>query len=454
MILWGSSPGKRLLPNDVAIFNGIKGGFQMIKQSKGKLDRREFLGAAAAASFMIIKPQLVRGTAANSQVCFGILGCGERGTAVGTGFVQDADARVTALADLFGDRLEAGRKHFDEIQQAKGYAAIDSAQLFKGPNAYKEIVTSKAVDFILITTPPYFHPHHLETVVEAGKHVYCEKPIAVDVPGAHHVIQIGEKAKGKLSLDVGFQIRMAPPMVELTRRIHEGALGKVACGLAYYYCGHSDLPEWPNASAAEKRLRNWDWYITLSGDIIVEQNIHIIDMCNWMLQGHPLKAVGTGGRKARTDAGDCWDNFNVLFTYPGNVQISFGSTQFGNPNFDACVQLFGTEGASEAHYDSRVNIAGNNKWDAGLAASKEGQQFSSAGTFKGSLDQADPEKQKAFVASITSGEYHNQAVLGAESAMSAILGRTAAYSGEPITWEELQKSKEVLDPKLDISKFA
>jgi predicted dehydrogenase len=426
----------------------------MIDQSKNKLGRREFLGAAAAAGFMIVKPQLVRGTEANSQVRFGILGCGGRGTAVGSGFVQDAGARVTALADLFGDQLDAAHKHFDEIQQAKGYAAIDTAQLYKGPNAYQEIVASKEVDFILVTTPPYFHPHHLETVVDAGKHVYCEKPVAIDVPGAHHVIQIGEKAQGKLSLAVGFQIRVAPPMVELTRRIHDGALGKIACGLAYYYCGHIDRPEWPSASAEEKRLRNWVWDIKLSGDIIVEQNIHVIDMCNWMLGGHPVKAVGAHGRKARTDAGDCSDNFNLVFTYPGDVQVSFGSTQFDNPNFDACVQFFGSDGVSESHYDSRVNIVGKNKWDAGLGSAKEGEQFSAAGTFKGSLDQADSEKQKGFVASISSGQFQNQAAQGAESAMSAMLGRTAAYTGKLITWEELQKSKEVLDPRIDITKFA
>jgi myo-inositol 2-dehydrogenase/D-chiro-inositol 1-dehydrogenase len=426
----------------------------MTDRSEKQLDRREFLGAATAASFMIMQPQLVRGTAANSQVRLGILGCGGRGTAVGSGFVQDAGARVTALADLFGDQLEAARKHFDEIQQAKGYAALDPSQLFKGPNAYKEIAASKEVDFILITTPPYFHPQHLETVVEAGRHVYCEKPVAIDVPGAHHVIRIGEKAQGKLSLDVGFQIRMAPPMVELTRRIHEGALGKVACGLAYYYCGHLDRPEWPNASPVEKRLRNWVWDRALSGDIIVEQNIHVIDMCNWMLGGHPERAMGTGGRKVRTDAGDCWDNFNVVFVYPGEVQISFGSSQFNNPAFDAAVYLFGTEGSSEAHYDWRVNIAGKNKWDAGLGPAKEGEQFSAAGKFKGSLDQADPEKQKAFVASITSGQFHNQAAQGAESAMCAMLGRMAAYTGRPVTWQQLQKSKEVYEPKIDISKLA
>ncbi len=425
----------------------------MTEQARNKLGRREFLGAAAAASFVILKPQQVRGTAANSQVRFGILGCGGRATAEATSFVENAGARVTAIADLFADQLEKGRQHFDSLQQAKGYAPIDSAQLFKGPNSYQQIADSKEVDFILITTPPYFHPHHLETVVAAGKHVYCEKPVAIDVPGAHHVIGIGEKVQGKLSLAVGFQIRNAPPMVELTKRIHDGALGTIGCGLAYYYCAHIDRPEWPNASADEKRLRNWVWDRKLSGDIIVEQNIHVIDMCNWMLKGHPVKAVGMCDRKIRTDAGDCKDNFNVLFTYPNNVQISFGSAQYDHPTFDAAVRLIGSDGASESHYDWRVNITGKEPWDAGLRPAG-GEEFSAAGKFAGALDHADSEKEKAFIESITSGQFLNQAALGAESAMSAMLGRNAAYSGKPLTWEELQKSKEVLDPKLDIAQFA
>jgi predicted dehydrogenase len=428
----------------------------MVDGLKEKISRRKFLGAAAATATgaMILKPGGVRGSDANSALRLGILGCGGRGTAVGTGFIENTNTRVVALADLFADQLAAGRKHFDEHQQAKGYAAIDSSQLFQGPKAYEQIAASKEVDFILITTPPYFHPHHLETVVGAGKHVYCEKPVAVDVPGAKHVVQIGKKAEGKLSLEVGFQIRKAPPHVELVKRIHEGALGKIGCGLAYYYCGHIDRPEWPGASPEEKKLRNWVWYRTLSGDIIVEQNIHVIDMVNWTLQGHPLAAVGGGGRKLRTDAGDCWDNFNLVFTYPGHVQISFGSTQFDDPTFDAATQFYGEKGSSQAHYDHRVSIAGAEPWDAGLGPAQGGSQFSVAGTFKGSLDEAESEKQKAFVESITSGQLHNQAEQGAESALSAMLGRTAAYTGKLVTWDELMKSEEVYDPHIDISKIA
>ena len=140
-------------------------------------------------------------------------------------------------------------------------------------------------------------------MVAAGKHVYCEKPVAVDVPGAKRVIEIGKRAEGKLSLDVGFQIRMAPPMVELAKRIWDGGIGTPAAGAAFYYCAHLDRPEWPNASPDEQRLRNWVWYRDLSGDIVVEQNIHVLDMCNWFLRGHPVKAVATCARKIATGRG-------------------------------------------------------------------------------------------------------------------------------------------------------
>jgi predicted dehydrogenase len=290
-------------------------------------------------------------------------------------------------------------------------------------------------------------------VVAGGKHVYCEKPVAIDVPGAKRAVEVGKKAQGKLSLAVGFQIRKAPPFVEMVRRIHNGALGQIGCGLAYYYCPHIDRPDWGNVSAETKRFRNWVWDRHLSGDIIVEQNIHVIDICNWLLQGHPVKAVGAGSRKLRNDAGNCYDNFNLVFTYPGDVQVSFGSTQFDKHEFDAAVRFFGTRGSCEAHYDHRMSIAGEEKWDAGLGAGQQGSQFSAAGTFRGSLDQSDSEKQKAVVESITSGNFLNEASQGADSALTAMLGRTAAYTGKEVTWEELMNSNEVFDPKIDINKL-
>ncbi len=157
-----------------------------IQELSHGVDRRKFVGVAAAtAGVMFIKPELVFGTAANSVVRVGLLGCGGRGTEDAPNLVDTGGARVVALADLFQDQLEAARAHFDQMQQAKGYAALDASQLFVGPNAYQQIAASKEVDAIVIATPPYFHPQHLEAVVAGGKHVYLEKPVAVDVPGAN-----------------------------------------------------------------------------------------------------------------------------------------------------------------------------------------------------------------------------------------------------------------------------
>jgi myo-inositol 2-dehydrogenase/D-chiro-inositol 1-dehydrogenase len=426
--------------------------------SASSVDRRSFIqSAAVAASVLLLKPELVRGTAANSAVRVGLLGCGGRGTEDATNLIDTRNARVVALADLFRDQLDTARAHFDQYQQGKGFAAIDSSQLFLGPKAYEQIAHSKEVDAIVIATPPYFHPQHLEAVVAGGKHVYLEKPVAVDVPGAHEVIEIGKRAQGKLSLDVGFQIRDCPPFVEMVRRIHAGAIGAIVCGEAHYLTGYIDRPEWPNASPAERRLRNWVHDRALSGDIIVEQNIHVIDICNWILKAHPLKASATGGRAGRpANDGDAYGNYNVLFHYPDGVDVTFSSTQFAKGWWDVTERFFGTKGVSQSPYTGPLGIWGDEPWQTPMTPAKDASQqaFSVTGNFTSNLEFADPEKKKAFVDSITSGNFHNQADKGAESALSCILARQAAYSGREVTWEDILKSREVFDPKLDVSKLA
>ncbi|GAC1633795.1 MAG: Gfo/Idh/MocA family oxidoreductase [Candidatus Acidiferrum sp.] len=425
--------------------------------TSNNLDRRKFLGATAAtAGWMILNPSLVRGTDANSAVRVGLLGCGGRGTEDATNLVDTGSARVTALADLFPDQLEAARKHFDELQQSKNIPALDPKQLFVGPNAYHEILASKEIDAIVIATPPYFHPMHLEAAVAAGKHVYIEKPVAVDVPGALKVIDIGKKAEGKLSLDVGFQIRDCPPFVEMVRRIHAGAIGKIVCGEAHYLTGYISRPQWPAASPDERRLRNWIYDRVLSGDIIVEQNIHVIDICNWVLKSHPLKVSGTSSRAGRPVDGDVMGNYNVVFQYPGGVDITFSSTQFAKGWWDVTERFFGTKGTSQSPYIGPLGIWGDEPWQDPSSTPKDaGQQqaFSVTGNFRSNLEQADPEKKKAFVESILSGKFHNQTAAGAESALSCMMARMAAYTGREVTWEETLKSKEVWDAKLDLNKI-
>src|SRR6195256_4792786 len=357
-----------------------------------KIGRRKFIGAAAAtAGIMFIKPELVRGAAANSALRVGLLGCGGRGTEDATNLIDTGGARVVALADLFQDQLDKARQTFNKMQQEKGYPALDGAQLFLGPDAFHQIAASKELDAIVIATPPYYHPQHLEAAVAAGKHVYLEKPVAVDVPGAKKVIEIGKRAEGKLSLDVGFQIRDCPPFVEMVKRIHGGALGKIICGESYYFANYLDRPAWPDATPVERRLRNWVYDRVLSGDIIVEQNIHVIDICNWILKAHPLKASATGGRAGRPADGDVYGNYNVLFHYPDGVDVTFSSTQFAKGWWEVTERFFGTKGTSQSPYTGPLGIWGDEPWQAARSPAKdkdiaEPQAFSVTGNFASNLE--------------------------------------------------------------------
>jgi predicted dehydrogenase len=430
----------------------------MSDSKDARVGRREFVGAAAAAATVtILRPRIVWGTQANSAIRLGLLGCGGRGRNVMGSFLENTGAVVTAIGDMFQDNLDAGRQHLDQVSAKLGKPAIDPSRTFRGPKAYQALFACKEVDALYLASPPYFHPEHLEAAIAAGKHVYLEKPVAVDVPGCKKVMALGERAKGKLSLAVGFQIRHATPYVELAKRIHEGQIGSFVSGQIHYFASAINRPDWPDASPAERRLRNWVHDKALSGDIIVEQNVHIIDVTNWFLKAHPVKAAGTGGRTGRTDQGDCWSHYNCIFTYPGNVHISFASTQFTNAQWGGVgMHYYGTKGWAEARYDSPVRLSAEANWEfPGLGKPQvTDAAVAVTGRFPGALDDADPNKQKAFIESITSGNLVNEANQGAESALAGILGRMAAYTGDEVTWDKMMKSKETWDPKIDWKQFA
>jgi len=423
-----------------------------------QVGRREFVGVAAAATagFTILKPSTVWGTQANSAVRLGLLGCGGRGTAVTTSFLQNTSAVVTAIGDIFQDQLDAGKARLDGVSASLRKPAIDPARMFKGIKAYEQLFASKDIDALYIATPPYFHPEHLEAAIAANKHIYLEKPVAVDVPGAKRIMALGEKVKGKLSLAVGFQIRYSSPYVLLEKRIREGQIGAPVSGQIHYFASNINRPAFADKSADERRLRNWIYEKTLSGDIIVEQNIHIVDVTNWLLNGHPVKAYGKAGRAGRADAGDCASHYNCVFTYPNDVHVSFASTQYGKASWGVGMQYYGTRGIAEARYDAPVRISGDTNWEyPGLGRPQAVDQAAAVtGQFRGALDDADSNKQNAFIGSIISGNLLNEATPGAESALSAMLGRMAAFTGREVTWEELLKSTEVYDPKINFAQFA
>jgi predicted dehydrogenase len=429
----------------------------MGQQHDTGVGRREFITTvAAAASITILKPSVVFGTQANSAVRLGLLGAGGRGVTVASSFLTHTGAVFTAIGDVFPDSIEAGKKRLDAAATAAGKSPIPDANLFKGFKAYEALFASKDVDAVLIATPVIFHPAHCEAALAAGKHVYLEKPVGVDVPGCKKVLELGKVAAAKkLSLAVGLQIRHASPYVELAKRIHEGQCGAMVSGQTYYFASALIRPEWPNASPVERRLRNWVHDKKLSGDTIVEQNVHIIDVTNWLLNAHPVKAVGSCGRAGRTDQGDASSHFNVVYTYPGDVHVSLASTQFGKSAWGVEMQYYGTKGNAQARYDAPVRIGGENAWEfPGLGRPPATDQAAAAtGAFRGALEDADPNKQKAFVASITSGNLLNEAEFGTNSTLAGILGRTAAYTGKEVTWEAMMKSKETFDPKIDFKQF-
>jgi predicted dehydrogenase len=423
------------------------------------MNRREFIqsGTTAASTMLLLKPRTAFGYDANSSVRHGLLGCGNRGTAVASSFAKNTSAQVVALADLFPDNLAAGQSHFNELNASLGRASIDSKLLFHGPHAFEQLAASSDVDLIQISTPPFFHVQHLEAVVASGKHVYCEKPVGIDIRQAKHALEIAKRVKPTQSVDVGFQCRNAPPIAAIAEKIKAGALGKIAMVSGVYYAPASTEKNRPGAGLDEYRLRNWLWDRALSGDILVEQNIHIIDLSNWLVGAHPLKATATGGRNILTHYGNCWDNYQVDFTYPGDVHLSFSSTQFGTDNsFDAGLRLFGSNGSAAVPYSGPVQITGKQAWAWQDSASptQGAGKFAANGAFSDNLAFADREKEHTFIDSITSGNSHNQIADGVETALSCMLGRMAGLQGREITWEDLLARGETYELGFSLEQFA
>lgn len=414
--------------------------------------RRSFLKktTAAGAGLLIVPAATAFGSVANSSLGLGIIGCGGRGTYDGGEFLNNTDVRITALMDIFEDKVMAARTMFDEKAAAKGYGKIAEANLFKGHKSYEKLVQSKDVDVVLVTSPPYFHPDHLEAAVMAGKHVYCEKPVATDVTGCLKVMNIGRKYNNKVSMHVGFQKRYDVGYRGMIDRIHAGEIGDIVLGQTFYYTNDLGRQNKPGMPDLEARIRNWVFDRALSGDIITEQNIHILDIVNWAMKSHPIKATGTNGRALRKQVDGipaeylCSDHFILTYTYPGDVHISFNSNQFKNKGYrQSGERFFGTKGASDSLQSGPATINYNEV--------KEGQKTADKiDCGKVDLHKAVGTKMQALVESIKSGKFDNQCEQGAETTLTTILGRMAAYEGREVTWDKMMKSNEKWNLKLNL----
>ncbi len=388
------------------------------------ITRRKFLAStgAAALGFTVLKPELVAGAEANSKVNIGVIGCGGRGAWIAELFAKNGNYNVVALADYFQDRVdEAGQK-----------LNIPAENRFTGLSGYKRLLEQK-LDAVAIISPPYFHPEQAAASVAAGKHVYCAKPIAVDVPGCASIAESARTATGKKQVFfIDFQTRAMPAYQEVVSRIHNGELGKLVTVYAEYQTSlmfedrDSQLRKAPQNP--EVRLRSWGIDRVLSGDVITEQNIHALDVATWIVNAHPIKAYGRGGR-SRPFLGDCWDHYSVLFFFPNDLIVTFSAKQVGYGFDDIMVRAHGTTGTAETNY-------GGPCW---LHSREE--------RFDGKTDniyQVGVERNMVtFYDNITKGDTSNPTVAqSVRSNLTTILGRTAAYKGGEVTWDEMMRANE------------
>lgn len=419
-------------------------------------DRRTFIkGAAALSAFTVLSPATVFGTRANSAIRVGIIGCGNRGTSVITAMSKQTGIQVVAMADLFLDKLDQAKPKLDALNAAKGFPAIPASHCYQGSKAFMRLLDNKDVDAVIISSPAYTHPEFVEAAIAANKHFYCEKPAAMDVAGCKRIAAAGKDIKDRSAV-FGFQIRYASPYVELTKRIHEGAIGDIINAQLYYFSSGLPIIQTPDMSFDEVRIRNQFFFRDLSGGILLDQGVHMLDVCNWALKLHPISAIGMAGHNGGDGFGDAFKNYQVIYKYPQDISVSFHSTQFGGTFGDVCARFIGTKGIAVATYSGGVYINGENAWDSGIlreSNSPASREQQAAGVFTSSLHDSNENKVTSFIKSIESGSFLNEIDQAVNSTLTAILGRQAATTQKPVTWNEMLFSNESIDPMLDLEQF-
>ncbi len=395
------------------------------------VSRRDFVktGMSVSAATLAGCAPLVHAGGQEATLKIGLVGCGGRGTGAAENCMNSAkNVQLVALGDMFADKIKTARKNLS-AQGHDGYKVQDDT-CFSGPEAYKKVID--AVDLVLFATPPGFRPIHLAAAVEAGKHVFIEKPVAVDPVGIRKVIEAGEKAKAKkVAVVAGTQYRHQTSFMETIKRIHEGAIGKIISGRAYYNTGTLwSKPRTKDMTDTEYQLRNWLYFDYLSGDHFVEQHIHTIDVTDWAMGAHPVKAVGVGGRQVRTgnQFGNVYDHFAVDYEYPDGRHVTSMARQFAQTPGHVGAYFEGADGEANVY---AATISGKNAWK-----------------FDGKISIADAyiREHTDLVESIRSGKPLNEAAQVAQTTLTAIMGREAAYTGKVVTWEEMEKSDLVLAP--------
>ncbi|HUD45554.1 MAG TPA: Gfo/Idh/MocA family oxidoreductase [Candidatus Baltobacteraceae bacterium] len=395
------------------------------------LTRRQFLAAAGASalSLAVAPSGTARAAEADSKIDIGLIGCGGRGTWIADLFLKDGHYNLVAVADYFPDRADAAGEKFQ----------VDKARRFTGLSAYQRLLEQK-LDAVVIISPPYFHPEQAAAAVEAGKHVYCAKPVAVDVPGCQTIAESGRKATDKKQVFlVDFQTRAHPSYQEAVRVVHSGGIGRIISGEASYETGDIWGPRDEEIRAhpddIEVRLRGWGADRTLSGDIITEQNIHALDVATWILDAAPVSAYGAGGRTRPPLPNGVLDNSSVIYEFPNDVRVTFNSKQEGKFWEDIACRVYGVQGTIDTHYFGVVKVLCDDAYNGGTMTNlyTDGAVLNIA----------------SFHKAIASSDFSNPTVApSVRSTLTTILGRTAVYRRAAVTWEEMIGANEKLEADL------
>ncbi len=376
---------------------------------QNKLSRRALLSAAAGSA-----AASAQSTQANSAVSVALIGCGGRGRNLMRDLVSHTQARLSTVCDLRSERM----------RQARAEAAERGAKPAMN-GSMESVLAAQDIDAVIIATPVFLHADHLEAAVRAGKHIYIEKPAMPDVAGCKRMMKIADSADRKLNLTIGFQRRYGQVYRKAKAVLDSGAIGGIRLVHLHFIKSSSwnQRPQVPEPSTIDEKIRGWHVWNDLSGDLIVENNVHLIDVMNWFVGGRPISAVGAGGRTARK-IGDMRDYGNVSFLYESGVQGALIGTTLA-PSFYRHVheQHFGETGIIETAAEYWKHYIGRD------------DSFEEASPRNVTTDAID-----AFVKRIAEGKPENTVVRGAESTLTAILGRMAMNVRREVTWDEMMQS--------------
>ncbi|MEZ6086490.1 MAG: Gfo/Idh/MocA family oxidoreductase [Pirellulaceae bacterium] len=402
--------------------------------------RRSFIGhslrstvAIAGATALTETPRLHAEGGGDELLRVGLIGCGGRGTGAARQALQaDPHVRLVAMGDVFEDRLQQSLRSLSKMEEITDKLDVPPERQFVGFDAFQDVIDS-GVDVVLLTTPPHFRPQHLKAAIDAGKHVFCEKPVAVDAPGVRSVLKTCEEAKRKkLSVVSGLCIRYDAGFQHTIERLHDGAIGDVHTLIANDYRGSIWVkPRKPEWTDMHWQMHNWYYFTWLSGDFNVEQHVHYLDVCAWIKGRYPVKAIGMGGRQVRTEAmyGNIFDHHSVVYEFDDGTRLFSNCRQQSGCFNEMSALAFGSKGRATVS-EKLLDIQNDAYW-----------------RFEEKVKNMYQVEHDALFASIRSGTPINNGQYMADSTLLAIMGRMASYTGQAITWDQALQSSEDLSPR-------